>query len=58
LGNPVGAVLGGFMLGIIEALGVGLVSAGYKDAIAFVILLLVLFARPAGLLGARLVSRQ
>ena len=58
LGNPVGAVVGGFMLGILEALGVGLVSAGYKDAIAFVILLLVLFARPAGLLGARVVNRQ
>ena len=39
LGNPVGAVVGGFVLGIVEALGVGVVSAGYKDAIAFVILL-------------------
>jgi branched-chain amino acid transport system permease protein len=58
LGNPVGAVAGGFVLGIVEALGVGVVSAGYKDAIAFVILLLVLFLRPAGLLGARAVSRQ
>jgi branched-chain amino acid transport system permease protein len=58
LGNPVGAVLGGFVLGIVEALGVGVVSAGYKDAIAFVILLLVLFIRPAGLLGAKVVSRQ
>jgi branched-chain amino acid transport system permease protein len=58
LGNPVGAVVGGFLLGLIEALGVGWVSAGYKDAIAFVILLLVLFVRPAGLLGARVVSRQ
>jgi len=58
LGNPVGAVAGGFILGIVEALGVGVVSAGYKDAIAFVILLLVLFLRPAGLLGARVVSRQ
>jgi branched-chain amino acid transport system permease protein len=58
LGNPLGAVVGGFALGIIEALGVGVVSAGYKDAISFVILLLVLFLRPAGLLGARVVSRQ
>jgi len=58
LGNPLGAVLGGFILGIVEALGVGVVSAGYKDAIAFVILLLVLFLRPAGLLGAKVVSRQ
>ncbi len=58
LGNPLGAVAGGFTLGIVEALGVGVVSAGYKDAIAFVILLLVLFLRPAGLLGAKVVSRQ
>ena len=58
LGSPVGAVAGGFILGIVEALGVGVVSAGYKDAISFVILLLVLFLRPAGLLGARVVSRQ
>ena len=58
LGNPLGAVVGGFALGIIEALGVGVVSAGYKDAIAFVILLLVLFVRPAGLLGAKVVNRQ
>ena len=58
LGNPLGAVVGGFVLGIVEALGVGVVSAGYKDAIAFVILLLVLFLRPAGLLGAKVVTRQ
>ncbi len=58
LGNPVGAVVGGFVLGIVEALGVGVISAGYKDAIAFVILLLVLFIRPAGILGARVVNRQ
>jgi branched-chain amino acid transport system permease protein len=58
LGNPLGAVVGGFALGIIEALAVGVVSAGYKDAIAFVILLLVLFIRPAGLMGAKVVSRQ
>ena len=58
LGNPLGAVLGGFLLGLLEALGVGVVSAGYKDAIAFVVLLLVLFIRPVGLLGARVVDRQ
>jgi branched-chain amino acid transport system permease protein len=58
LGNPIGAVVGGLALGIIEALGVGVVSAGYKDAISFVILLLVLFLRPSGLLGAKVVNRQ
>jgi branched-chain amino acid transport system permease protein len=57
IGNPAGAVVGGFALGIVEALGVGLVSSGYKDVISFGILLLVLFIRPSGLLGARTVTR-
>lgn len=58
LGNPLGAVCGGFVLGILEGLGVGLVSSGYKDAIAFVILLLVLFVRPQGVFGGRVVQEE
>jgi len=58
LGNPMGAVVGGFMLGILEGLSVGLISSGYKDAIAFIILLLVLFVRPQGLFGARAVEKE
>jgi branched-chain amino acid transport system permease protein len=46
-----GAVLGGFTLGILESLGTGFVSSAYKDAIALVVLFLVLFLRPSGLLG-------
>jgi len=42
-------VLGGILLGTLESLGAGLVSSGYKDAIAFIILLLILFVRPQGL---------
>ena len=50
-GNFYGAIIGGLALGVVEALGAGLVSSTYKDVIAFVILLLMLFARPGGLLG-------
>ena len=50
-GNPIGAALGGLLLGILEAFAAGYVSSGYKNAIAFVLLLLFLFFRPGGLLG-------
>jgi len=53
LGSSVGAILAGFIIGIMESLGAGFVSSGYKDAIALVVLLLVLFVRPSGLLGSR-----
>ena len=57
-GQPARRRGGRASLGMLEALGVGYVSAGYKDAIAFVILLLVLFLRPQGLLGARVVTGE
>jgi branched-chain amino acid transport system permease protein len=57
IGNPVGAVVGGLLLGLCEAFGAGLVSSRYKDVIAFVIILGVLFARPQGLFGQAKVER-
>lgn len=52
-GKYSGAVLGGFILGIIESLSVGFIPAGYKDAVAFIALLLILYFRPKGILGSR-----
>lgn len=51
LGSFSGAILGGLIIGTIESFGAGLVSSGYKDAFALVVLLAVLFFRPSGLLG-------
>ena len=51
LGSLQGALLGGLLLGVIEALAGGLLSSHFKDALSFVLLLLVLFYRPQGLLG-------
>lgn len=53
LGSFAGAVLGGLVLGLLEGLGAGFVSSAYKDAIAFVVILAVLFFLPGGLLGGR-----
>jgi branched-chain amino acid transport system permease protein len=50
-GSLPGAVLGGVGLGVLETLSAGYVSSAYKDVCAFVVLLLVLFIRPQGLLG-------
>jgi branched-chain amino acid transport system permease protein len=52
-GSSSGAVVGGLALGIIQSLATGFVPAGYQDAIAFAILILVLYFRPSGLLGVR-----
>ena len=57
MGNPVGAVVGGLMVGLIEAFGAGLLSSQYKDAFAFLVILAVLFFMPAGLFGRQSVER-
>ena len=57
IGNPVGAVGGGLLLGLLEAFGAGYVSSSYKDAIAFLVILAVLFAMPQGLFGGKAIER-
>lgn len=57
IGSGPGAVVGGLVLGVMEALAAGYVSAAYKDAVAFVLILLVLMFMPRGLFGARVTER-
>jgi branched-chain amino acid transport system permease protein len=53
LGNFTGGIIAGLILGILEQMGAGYLSSEYKDAIAFIILLVVLLTRPQGLLRNR-----
>ena len=53
IGSIPGAMLGGFMLGLIENFGASYISSVYKDAFAFIILIITLIIRPAGLLGQK-----
>lgn len=65
IGNIVGAMLGGLLLGVIEALGAGYIGeltggflgSHYQDVFAFFVLILVLVFRPSGLLGERVSTR-
>ena len=57
MGNPKGALVGGFLIGLIEALTAGYLSSQYKDAAAFIVILLVLFFQPHGLFGRQATQR-
>ena len=65
IGNLAGAVVGGILLGVIEAIGSGYLGAltgdvlgsQYSDIIAFVVLIIMLTLRPSGLLGERVADR-
>jgi branched-chain amino acid transport system permease protein len=57
LGSGTGAVVAGLLIGVMESLGAGYISSHYKDAIALIVLLVVLFVRPSGLLGNTAVQR-
>ncbi|HUV06894.1 MAG TPA: branched-chain amino acid ABC transporter permease [Spirochaetia bacterium] len=55
LGDSMGAVAAGLLLGILEAFSISVLPMAYKDVIAITILLLILFFRPSGLFGNRAV---
>ena len=57
LGSFPGAIVGGLIMGTIESLGAGLISSAYKDAFALIVLLIVLFFKPSGILGSIEISR-
>jgi branched-chain amino acid transport system permease protein len=57
LGGGLGAIAGGLILGVSEAMAAGYISSAYKDAVPFVLILLILFFRPGGLFGAKLTER-
>ncbi|NIX75879.1 branched-chain amino acid ABC transporter permease [Microvirga terricola] len=57
MGNPMGALVGGILLGLLESLTAGYISSQYKDAVAFIVILTVLFAFPQGLFGRSSMER-
>jgi branched-chain amino acid transport system permease protein len=57
VGNIPGAMIGGLIIGLLETFGAAYISGEWKDAIAFIILITVIVARPTGLLGERIAER-
>jgi branched-chain amino acid transport system permease protein len=57
LGNSMGAVAAGFVVGVLESFSVSVLPTAYKDAISVAIFLAILFLRPSGLFGRAAVSR-
>jgi branched-chain amino acid transport system permease protein len=57
IGNITGAMVGGLLLGLLEALGEGYVSVAWKDALTFVVLIMILVFRPTGLLPERVAEK-
>ncbi len=57
IGNPLGAVAGGLIVGIAEKMSAGYLSTNYKDAVAFIIIIATLLVMPTGLFGKVKVDR-
>jgi len=52
-----GAMVGGLVVGVIETFAAGYISSGYRDAISFVVLILVLLIKPSGLFGSKQINK-
>ena len=57
IGNIPGAMIGGLILGLVEALGAAYLTIAWKDAISFFVLILILIIRPTGILGERVADK-
>jgi len=57
LGSGLGAVIGGLLVGLLEALVAGYVSSAYKDAVPFVLIIIILLVMPGGLFGRKSTER-
>lgn len=57
LGSGMGALVGGLLVGILEAMGAGYVSSAYKDALPFILILVILIFLPRGLFGSKQTER-
>ncbi|WP_269501650.1 branched-chain amino acid ABC transporter permease [Burkholderia sp. IMCC1007] len=57
IGNIPGAMLGGLLLGLVNAFGAGYISSSWQDAITFGLLIMILIVRPSGLLGERVANK-
>jgi len=53
LGSGMGSIIAGFLIGILESFGAGLISSGYKDAIALMVMLVILWVKPSGIFGSQ-----
>ncbi len=57
IGNIPGAMIGGLILGLVETLGAAYLTIAWKDAISFMVLILILIMRPTGILGERVADK-